>query len=305
MGINTSVNKTNLPILYEVNSMVNIGYHSSKIQGQVISSIYTQIVDKIINIPIKQARQVNINVYAFSCERDLAVQVASIRSFIRHVGVPHKFTVISDGSYTVNSCKLLSQIHPCVDVVDWQDLAAPQIPDYIFKHALNHPHRPTKAMWKRLAALMSLKIDSPTIYTDADILFFPGATDLIALCQSRDNLPWYLPDCKPSLDDRILLESDEKINPVNAGFFILKQQLDWYPPLERVAKFVESPIFYTDQTVVHLAMHNAHAKPLTKDKYIINVDDQFMYPDRYASQQIALRHYVNDVRHKFWLNIGV
>ncbi|MBD2353065.1 hypothetical protein H6G41_00250 [Tolypothrix sp. FACHB-123] len=285
--------------------MVNIGYHSSKIQGKVISNLYSQIVDKIINIPIKQFRQVNINVYSFSCERDLAVQVASIRSFIRHVGLPNKFTVISDGSYTVNSRKLLSQIHSCVNVVDWQDLADRQIPDYIFDYALNHPHQATRAMWKRLAALMSLNIDQPTIYTDADILFFPGATDLINLCNSPEKSPWYLPDCKPSLDERILIESHERLNPVNAGFFILKQQLDWYKPLERVVEFVNSPIFFTDQTVVHLAMHNADAKPLSGDKYIINVDDQFMYPDRYASCQIALRHYVNDVRHKFWLNVGV
>jgi hypothetical protein len=303
--MNICVNKIKLSIFHEANKMVNIGYHSGRIQGQVVSTLYTQIVDKIISIPIKQSRQVNINVYSFSCERDLAVQVASIRSFIRHVGIPDKFTVISDGSYTVNSRKLLCQIHACVEVVDWQDLANGEIPNYIFDYALNHPHRPTMAMWKRLAALMSLNIDQPTIYTDADILFFPGAIDLIDLCNSQDIFPWYLPDCKPSLDERILIESNDKLNPVNAGFFILKQQLDWHKPLERVVKFVDSPIFYTDQTVVHLAMHNADAKPLSEDKYIISIDDQFVYPDRYASYQIALRHYVNDVRHKFWLNVGV
>ncbi|AFY41936.1 hypothetical protein [Nostoc sp. PCC 7107] len=285
--------------------MVNIGYHAARIQGQVISNLYTKLVAKISKFPIKQSRQVDINVYSFSCERDLPVQVASIRSFIRHVGIPNKFTVISDGSYTINSRNVLCQIHPCVNVVDWKDLANPQIPHYIFDYALNHPHRPTMAMWRRLAALMSLDITEPTIYTDADILFFPGATDLIKLCASDDSSTWYLPDCKPSLDERILLEATDKLNPVNAGFFILKKQLDWYKPLERVEKFVDSPIFYTDQTVVHLAMHNDDAKPLAADKYIINVDDQFVYPDRYAAKHIALRHYVNDVRHKFWFNAGL
>ncbi|MBD2594135.1 hypothetical protein H6G74_07295 [Nostoc spongiaeforme FACHB-130] len=285
--------------------MVNIGYHTARFQGQITSNIYRKLVDKISGLPIKQSRRVNTNVYAFSCERDLPVQVASIRSFIRHVGIPDKFIVISDGSYTVHSRKILCQINSCVEVIDWKDLANQNIPGYIFDYALNHPHRPTMAMWRRLAVFMSLSIDKPTICTDADILFFPGATDLIDLCEREDKYAWYLPDCKPSLDERILLDENDKLNPVNAGFFILKTQLDWLKPLERVAKFVDSPIFYTDQTIVHLAMHNAHAKALAEDKYIINVDDQFIYPDRYAAKHIALRHYVNDVRHKFWFNVGL
>ncbi|BAZ82012.1 hypothetical protein PN497_14735 [Sphaerospermopsis kisseleviana CS-549] len=284
--------------------MVNIGYHSAKLQGQIIRSLYTKAIKQIVNRPIHQNRKVNITVYSFSCQRDLPIQVANIRSFIRHVGIPHKFTVISDGSYLPESCELLSQINPCVDVVEWKDLVQGDIPKPISNYALHHPNRAIMAFWRRLAVLTSITIQQPTIYTDADILFFPGGEEIINLCQSDDKSPWYLPDCLPSLDQRILLHEHEKLNPVNAGFFILKQQINWQESLQRVEQLVDTPVYFTEQTVVHLAMHNSQAQPLAKDKFILSNDDQFKYLDHFDRQKIALRHYVNDVRHKFWLNLA-
>ncbi|MDP5017571.1 hypothetical protein FJR11_10645 [Anabaena sp. UHCC 0187] len=284
--------------------MVNIGYHSAKIQGQIHRFLYSKAINNIVAFPIIQQRKVNINVYAFSCQRDLAIQVANIRSFIRHVGIPNKFTVISDGSYLPKSSNILRQIHPCVDVVEWQDLVIGDIPKPISNYALDYPNRAIMAFWRRLAVLTSMPIEQPTIYTDADILFFPGAEEIVNLCESDDSFSWYLPDCLPSLDERIILHNHEKLNPVNAGFFLLKQQINWEKSLERVAQLVDVPVYFTEQTVVHLAMHNNQAKPLDTNKFILSVDDQFKYLDHFDQKKIVLRHYVNDVRHKFWLNLG-
>jgi hypothetical protein len=41
-----------------------------------------------------------------------------------------------------------------------------------------------------------------------------------------------------------------------------------------------------------------HARSISR--YVLQLDDQFIYPDCYAGSQIVLRHYVNPVRHKFW-----
>ncbi len=49
---------------------------------------------------------------------------------------------------------------------------------------------------------------------------------------------------------------------------------------------------------------NRYGEPLCSKKYVLNVEDQFMYPDKFAKKNIALRHYVNDVRHKFWFDIA-
>ena len=76
--------------------MVNIGYHSAKLQGNFFRSIYKSSLPSLVSFPIAQERQVPIKVYALSCERDLPEQVASLRSFLRHVGIPKAFTIMSD-----------------------------------------------------------------------------------------------------------------------------------------------------------------------------------------------------------------
>jgi hypothetical protein len=279
--------------------MVNIGYHTAKFQGQFIRSLYRNVAVKLVNLPIKQNRKVPINVYSLSCERDLPEQVVSIRSFIRHVGIPDTFTVISDGSYTDDSCRLLRRIHSCVEVVPLKKLLRSDLPQCVSEYAELH------VMGRKLSALMSIPVDGPTIYTDSDILFFPGGIDLVELATSDDKYTRYLPDCSNSLDEKIIYDDSEKINPINAGFILFKHELDWSFAIERLANIKGVPGYFTEQTVVHLTIHQNQGKPLCSQRYILNVEDQFIYPDKFASKQIALRHYVRDVRHKFWFNLAL
>ncbi|MUG96400.1 hypothetical protein F7734_30265 [Scytonema sp. UIC 10036] len=279
--------------------MVNVGYHSARVQGQVLRSLYKAVLGPLVNSSIQQTRTVPVNVYALSCERDLPEQVVSIRSFIRHVGIPNTFTVISDGSYTDASCDLLRRIHPCVKLVNLQEFIRPDLPECVTHYAQLHP------MGKKLSALMSIPVNGATIYTDSDILFFPGGIDLVNLVNSGDRYNYYLPDCSNSLDKRIIYEDSEKLNPINAGFILLKQELDWSFAIERLTALREPPGYFTEQTVVHLTIHRNHGKPLCTKRYVLNVEDQFIYPDTFASNDIALRHYVRDVRHKFWMNTGL
>ncbi|QLE47105.1 hypothetical protein FD724_02460 [Nostoc sp. C057] len=279
--------------------MVNIGYHTAKIQGKFNRSLYKAAISQIVNIPIKQTRQVPVSIYALSCERDLPEQVASIRSFIRHVGIPETFTVVSDGSYTDSSCNLLRRIHPCVQVILLQNFLRTDLPQCVLDYAQLHP------MGRKLSALMSIPVNGTTIYTDSDILFFPGGIDLIDLSKSDEKYSLYLPDCSMSLDERIIYDESEKLNPVNGGFILFRHEFDWSFAIERLANLQEVPSYFTEQTIVHLTMHHNHGKPLCSNKYVLNVEDQFIYPDKSASKNIALRHYVSDVRHKLWFNVGI
>ncbi|MCC5631529.1 hypothetical protein LC613_27675 [Nostoc sphaeroides CHAB 2801] len=279
--------------------MVNLGYHTAKIQGRFNRSLYKAALSQIVSIPIKQTRQVPISVYALSCERDLPEQVASIRSFIRHVGIPDTFAVVSDGSYTESSCNLLRRVHPCVKVILLQNFLRTDLPQCVLDYAQLHP------MGRKLSALMSIPVNGATIYTDSDILFFPGGIDLIDLSKSDDKYSLYLPDCSMSLDDRIIYDDSEKLNPVNGGFILFRHEFDWSFAIERLANLQETPTYFTEQTIVHLTMHHNHGEPLCTNKYVLNVEDQFIYPDKSASKNIALRHYVSDVRHKFWFNVGI
>ena len=70
-------------------------------------------------------------------------------------------------------------------------------------------------------------------------------------------------------------------------------------------KGLELTNYFTEQSIVHLTMHHNHALPFCSDKYVVKTEDQFIYPDKFASQAIALRHYVSDVRYKFWFNVKI
>jgi hypothetical protein len=277
--------------------MVNIGYHTALWQGKFNRHLYKSNIDRTVKRAINTNQNVPLRVYSLSCERDLAEQVASIRSFIRNVGIPETFIVISDGSYSDLSCQLLRRIHPCVEIININEFIKPDLPKCVSDYAQVHP------MGKKLSALMSIPIHGPTIYTDSDILFFPGASDLVELANLDTKVCHYLPDCSNSLDTRILYEETEKLNPVNAGFILFKQELDWYVAIKRLANLSGTPSYFTEQTIVHLTIHYNHGIPLCSDKYVLNVKDQFIYPDKFSSSKIALRHYVSDVRHKFWMNI--
>jgi hypothetical protein len=279
--------------------MVNIGYHTAKLQGRFIRSLYKAALAQIVSIPIPQTQKVPIVVYSLSCERDLPEQVASIRSFFRYVGIPDKFTVISDGSYTDNSCKLLCTINPCITVVPIDKLVKTDLPQAVYDYAAQHP------MGKKLSALMSIPINGATIYTDSDILFFPGATDLINLATSDNTSSLYLPDCAIKMDERVIYDESETLNPVNGGFILFKEPLNWELAFERLSKLKELNHYFTEQTLLHLTMHYNYGSPLCSKQYVLSVDDQFIYPDKYASKKVALRHYVSDVRHKFWFNVGI
>ncbi|MGL5061826.1 MAG: hypothetical protein ACRC62_17795 [Microcoleus sp.] len=279
--------------------MVNVPYHTARMQGKIMRSFYKAMIPQIVKLPISQTQKIPLSVYALSCERDLPEQVLSLRSFIRHAGIPDRFTIVSDGSYTENSCNLLRQIHPCVEILTLEQIKRTDLPQCVYDYADRH------SMGRKLLALLSLPVQGTTIYTDSDILFFPGASDLVNVTGSDNISSLYLPDCATKMDDRVIYDELEKLNPVNGGFIIFKEPLDWCIALERLSKITEHNHYFTEQTLVHLTMHYNRAKPLCTKRYVLNVEDQFIYPDNYASPEIALRHYVNDVRHKFWLKAGI
>jgi hypothetical protein len=277
--------------------MVNVAYHTAKIRGRVVRSIYKVALSQIVKSSIQQTQKIPANIFSLSCERDLPEQIASIRSFINNVGIPDQFTVISDGSYTKESRKLLCKIHSCVKVVIIEELIGSSLPSCVYEYAAQ------QAMGKKLAVLLSLPIEKTTIYTDSDILFFPGAKDLVDIATSSDLTPRYLPDCATKMDDRVIYDNSEKSNPVNGGFIIFKEKLDWQIALARLSKLDKLTHYFTEQTLVHLTMHDNNAVPLCSKQYVLSVNDQFIYPDKFANKEIALRHYVSDIRHKFWFHI--
>jgi hypothetical protein len=276
----------------------NFGYHLARVKGRVLRGIYHALLPSIVRHTIKSPRSLTVDVFAYSNEEMLAEQIRCIRSFLRHVGRPKTFTIISDGSHRARSIRLLQNVDSLVSVrQSGQELPAGLPPK--FRHYVT-----TYVMAKQLGLLMTLPQNGPALYVDADVLFFDGASDFARYLSRQDAPAFYLPDCQTcSADPRVFHSASEERDPVNCGFLLFLKKLNWSVAIERFMEMQGEPNFFTNQTLAHLALHANGARPFDPTKYVLQLDDQFVYKDRHAGPALALRHYVNPVRHKFWAHL--
>ena len=275
----------------------NFGYHLARAKGGAIRKAYAAMLASGFRFSSqKRIRDLPFEVYSYSGENALPEQVASIRSLLRHAGHPSRFTVVSDGTYSGKSIALLHSLDPVVSVSSFTQWIPPAIPGELHSYLIGHP------TGRQLALIMSLPRQGPALYLDSDVLFFSGAENLPAI-SAEDAPALYLADCKLSCDERLFREPAEKGDPVNTGVLFLSQKLDWSFALERYLHLYGVPNFFTNQTMTHLTMHANGARPFDPKKFVLQLDDQFVYRDRYAGSKIILRHYVNPVRHKLWTSL--
>ena len=273
---------------------MNVPYHLARLEGKITRSIYRAALPKIVRKRITPKREMPFDVFAYSGENTLPEQVASIRSFLIHAGRPNQFTVVSDGSHTHESVELLEKIDNCVRV-RIQPLPLPAgLPEKVQTFLKHH------FTGKQLALIMSLPENGPALYTDSDVLFFPRAHELATLAEEKAVPALYLADHQFSADERLVQDAIERGNPVNMGFLLLFRKLDWAIALERLRMFSGVPSFFTTQTATHLCLHANGAVAFDPAKFVLKADDEFIYRDRHGGSAIAMRHYVNPIRHKFW-----
>lgn len=278
--------------------MPNYGYHFARAKGTATRAFYRALLPAIARAKIEPPRSFPLEVFAYSGEAALPEQVASIRSFLRWVGRPPRFTVVSDGTYSNRSIEQLRRLDPVVAISGASEWVPADLPAKIYPYLKTHP------TGRQLALIMSLPKTKPVLYLDSDILFFAGAQNLFDYVETRDVSAFYQPDCRFSGDGRLLHSPEKENDPVNTGFLLLSQPLDWSLSVARFLELRGEPNFFTNQTMTHLTMHANGAQPFDARKFVLQLDDQFVYPDRYANPGIAMRHYVNPVRHKFWTSLG-
>lgn len=276
--------------------MPNFGYHFARWKGNALRRLYRALLPLIVRRRINPPRALALRVFAYSNEEMLPEQVRSIRSFIRNVGRPESFIVVSDGSHSERGIRLLEDVDPTVSVRPFGD----GLPDDLPAKARHYVS--TYSMGRQLGILMSLPVNGPVLYLDSDVLFFPGAADFSRYLSATDAPAFYLEDCQLSADTRVFRDAAEQRHPVNCGALLFLKKIDWSLAVRRFLELEGEPNFFTNQTLAHLALHANDARPFDPAKYVVQLDDQFVFPDRYARRELALRHYVNPVRHKFWGN---
>jgi hypothetical protein len=245
----------------------------------------------------KPGEPLDLDVFTLGCERDLPEVTVCIQSFLHWVGTPKRFVIVSDGTLTAAIRQRLQRLASCVEITEYDDFVLADLPESVVAYSKTH------FMGRKLAAIMSLPIQSLTLYTDSDVLFFRGGRMLRDLVRARPSEPHYLVDVGPTFDSRLIVSETEKELPANAGFILLPRHLDYSEAVHRLSQ-LEKYSHWSEQTVNHLALRASGAKPFARDQFVCSIDDMNALGDWADSRQIAMRHYVSCVRHKLWLSLG-
>src|SRR5205085_2234539 len=117
--------------------MPNYGYHFARAKARAIRALYRASLGRFA--PIESPRSFPLEVFSYSGEAALPEQIASIRSFLRYVGQPPHFTVVSDGTYSDESRRVLKAIDPSISVSDASNWVPANLPEAIYPYLKDHP----------------------------------------------------------------------------------------------------------------------------------------------------------------------
>jgi hypothetical protein len=248
---------------------------------------------------------VDLQVTSTFCGYHVGLQVLSITSFLTWVGVPASWTAVSDGTVTELDAELIRALHPCVEVVEMDDVLAGRddVPPAIARWAATDFHG------RKLALLTGLGRAAPPaeLFLDSDVLFLPGAgapDGFAAWLAEPGHMPAYLRDYRPAFNRRLLTDDDLARPPLNGGLLVVDRPLDFREADARLAA-AGAPGrdgSGTEQTCTHLAAHAAGAVPLPPDRAVLTVDDARVLRDvALADDRTWLRHYTSGKRWKLWL----
>ncbi len=231
----------------------------------------------------------------FCGRRDLPEQVASWRSFQRWVGRPRRVVLVSDGTLAEPEVSLLRRLEPKVEIKNLAEFGGATASEAMERYAASQP------MGRKLMVMRAMHSLAPVIYADSDILYFPPASEIGAPAFWKAEHPSYLLDPYPSLDQRLAASEAERILPVNGGFVVVRKPLNWDEPMRRFEALSGEPAFFSEQTLVHLAIKFSGGEPLDPERYVLRNEDQWAATDWFAGPGVVLRHYISSLRHKMWL----
>jgi hypothetical protein len=230
-------------------------------------------------------------------------QKLSILSFLRHVGAPAKWNIVSDGSVSESQAEVVRSIHPSIDVLDWRAFLCEENKVCFDRFS----KCPGILGFAKKFVLVSNMPDLEVLYLDNDILFFEGAENFRELLNNLEGNSYYQRDLPGYLYSLFLTKAELEAPPLNSGLMVQGRRLDWSEPIARLnlmfSRLTPSQVVDTgiEQSACHLAHYLAGSRPLG-EKYALQLSDRFDLKDRFSGPKYATRHYVRPVRLKMWLH---
>lgn len=244
---------------------------------------------------LANTKQVDFEIISFSGAASFEDQVLSIFSFLVYAGVPAKWIIYSDKSYTEEQKQVFKSKFPFVSIVDWDvfDIVkeSKTLSDYLKECHLG----------KKLNVIMGHPYNGQTIYLDSDILCYSNISSYLSSGLLSKGL-WYAPD--PMWGDvaGYFEIKRESIYPLNSGFLILNDKFNTGDILEYFESLEGKYHYFSEQSSFEYAFRKQNANMLDPRQFVIDSSDQFDFSTKYYPDSMAMRHYTTPVRHKIWQN---
>ncbi len=244
---------------------------------------------KDLNVdPWKGDSEKDREIISFSGTRDLPEQVLSIFSYVRFCGIPKKWYLYSDGSHTVEERSWLKGKFSFIEILEWDCNYLSQYSDIIDSYSKLSPAS------KKIQVIAAHKYNGATVFTDSDVLFGSLFTTYFKE-KTLDAKLWYMADVP--IVSRI---EKEGMYPFNFGFLILDQHFDSTPAFDELKNLNGNFSYFSDQDAFGNAFRAQGSKVLDPRTFVLSTEDQFSFGAKFHPSQIAVRHFVNPVRHKMW-----
>jgi hypothetical protein len=277
--------------------MASIAFHVMRRYAGWRRRRFIARIPELVGVPDASLPELPLTLLGFCGRRDFPEQLASWLSLRRYVGRPRRSVLVSDGTLGEDEFQTLRRFEPRLEVFSLEQ----------FGGAIASPRMRCYAeaipMGRKLLVMRAADSLAPCLYADSDILYFPGAAELGTRGFWEREVPGYLLDPYPSLDLRLIRGVEERESPVNAGFLAVPGRIDWAEAMERFEALEGEPVFFTEQTLTHLAIRASGGAALDPDRYVLRIEDQWLARDTFTGPEVALRHYVSHIRYKMWMKV--
>jgi len=251
---------------------------------------------KLAKIDISSAinpKQIDFEIISFSGAASFEDQVLSIYSFLVYAGMPIKWVIYSDGSYSDEQKQIFQIKFPFVSILDWD------VYDYVKNNKSFSDYMKECHLAKKLNVIIGHPYQHQTIYLDSDIICYKNIAGYLNSGLLSKGL-WYAPDPMWGTVDGYFKTPKDSIYPLNSGFLILNKDFNPADIFEYFGNLKGNYHYFSEQSSFEYAFRKQNANLLDPRQFIVDSSDQFDFSTKHDPDDIAMRHYTTPVRHKIW-----
>ena len=238
------------------------------------------------------SRQSDFEVMSLSGADAFEEQVLSIYSFLYYGGMPTRWTLYSDKTYTDEQKDFFTNEFKFLRVLDWDVYEFHKTDKYVGAYLDVCP------MAKKLNILLGHSYTGPTLYLDSDIMIYKNIAYYFNSPLLKSGL-WYAADTIGDIN-LYFRQDRESLYALNAGFLLFNKEFDRTNVFKYMEGLQGKYDWFSEQSSIEYAFRMQGAQMLDPRQFIIDSDDQFDFGIKFRPDEIAMRHYTSPVRHKMF-----